>query len=172
MARSNTETAKLISDGFNSSSKDWEIDRYQYSNQGEPSPGTRHVQAVIARLSSAVGGDDEVLHAIAGVKTNSDGGHGEEFEVAVFTKAALFHSRFGLDDKKVEVEVIPRATITALRVTDSGPYTQEENPARLKFTAVYDNGLSVSFPLKNNTWSEMDWLSDVYSGLKSDLLTN
>jgi hypothetical protein len=171
VTRTNAQTAREISDGFNASSKDWQIDRYEYSNQGQPSPGTQHVQAAIARLSAAVGGDDEILHAVAGVKVNADG-QGEEFEVAVFTKSGLFHSEFAPDDTRVVVQVIPRASITALTVTDSVPYTMAETPSRLKFTAEYGNKLTLSFPLKNNTWPEADWLGDVYHALKWDLLSN
>lgn len=169
MTRTHSETAKLISDHFDKTSKDWGDDRYEYSNQTVTAPGKQYIDGLVSRMSAAVGGGDEIRHAVAGVTHDGDG-LAKKFEVAVLTDQHLHHSAFAVEaNGRVEVRVVPRSSLVSLTVTDAAPYNQTDIPARMKFTATYKDGLTVKFPLMNNRADDMSWLPNLLQALKSDL---
>lgn len=169
MTRTNQETARLLSDYFNRNSEQWLHDRYEYSNEVTPNSRTPYVEAGIARMSAAVGGDAKILHALAGVTLDSNG-DGQDFQIFVLTEDLIFHSLFSaVGGATINIDVLPRNTISGLTLTDAGPYTLDYNPAKLKFTASFKNGANFAFPLWGSKATDMSYMSDVYEAFKADL---
>jgi hypothetical protein len=164
MTRTHLETAQLLSDSFDQSSEQWLHDRSQNSTQVTP-----YLDAGIARMSAALGGDEKILHALAGVTLDSKG-DGQDFQGFVLTDALIYHSVFAaVEGAEIHIKVLARNAITGLTVTNAGPFTRDYNPARLKFTASYKDGEKFAFPLWGSRSKDMAYMSEVYEALKADL---
>jgi hypothetical protein len=170
MARTPKEIAESLYSEFEESSTEFQQELHQYRGQFANQPAAKHyVDAALSVLAAALGSEEEESLAVAGI-TPEGRENPQQCEIVVLSAGLLFHTAFAISENKAPVvSVIPRNSIKSLTIKAAAPYTQPETPGRFKFTAEYDGGLVLDFPLKGNHPNSASTLGNALSGLRADL---
>ncbi|WP_157693506.1 hypothetical protein [Pseudarthrobacter equi] len=174
MTRTPAEIAESLYARFEDSSADFQQELYPYNSGRIVSyPAAKQkVDAALSAFAAALGSEQEESLAVAGCASQSREGQ-QECELVVFTYGLLLHASFSLDADAgaghPEVQIIPRSSLVSLSIKAASPYNQPTRPDRLQFSAVYENGLVLDFPLKGNRANNESILGNVLDLLRTDL---
>ncbi|MFE5835831.1 hypothetical protein [Arthrobacter sp. NPDC056493] len=172
MSRTPKDIAESLFTAFEDSSAEFQHELYQYGGQfGNPPASKNYVDAALSALAAALGPEQKELLAVAGITPEAGAEEDpQQCELVVFSEGLLFHTAFSAAGNTAPaVQVLRRSSITSVTITSAAPFNLPAKPERLRFTAVYEGGLVLDFPLKGNRANVTSTLADVLTTLRSDL---